>query len=322
MPYMPELQKAFPQPDAQKSGCGLPVARLVAMFSWATGALHQLAIGNLKVSELTLLRQHWEAWVEAGDVLLADRHSCTYTDIARFLARDVQVIFRLHQRRKANFRKGKRLGHDDQLIEWRRPVKWYRSFGIDRALFEQLPETLQLRQIRVTHVPKGFRSQTIILATTLLDPVAYPADEIRALYRDRWMVEVNLRSLKTHLGMDQLRGHSEDVVRKEIFVHMLAYNLIRLLMWRAAREHDRDLHRLSFTGTLHRLRKIMPHMMTLPLQREYEMLQHLLAEIGNDLVPDRPERWEPRRRKRRPKGYSLLTQPRKWYHQHGDETAR
>jgi len=321
-PDTPELQKAFPQPEGQKPGCGFPVVRLVALFDWATGAIRGLAVGNLRVSEVTLLRRQGETWLEAGDVLVADRHYCSYCDIARLLAREVNVILRLHQRRKADFRKGKRLGPHDQLLDWIRPKQWFPSFGIDRAAFEQLPETLAIRQIRVTHVPKGFRSRTIVLATTLLDPVAYPANEIRALYRDRWLAELNLRSLKTHLGMDVLRGQSEDVVRKEILVHMLAYNLIRLLMWRAARTHGRNLHRLSFTGTLHRLRKAMPQMMTTSVTAELELLGYLLAGIADDLLPDRPDRMEPRRRKRRPKEYSLLNKPRAWYHAHGDKDAR
>ena len=325
MPDTPALQKEFPQPSAQKRGCGFPIARLVVLFGWATGVVAHVALGNLHTGELTLFRKNRDEWLQPGDVLLADRHYCSYVDITQLQQRGVFCLFRLHQRRKADFRRGQRLGHDDQLVTWSRPEQWFKSFGISREEFEQLPETLTVRQVRITHVPKGFRSRTILVVTTLLDPVAYPADEIRVLFRDRWTAELNLRSLKTHLGMDILRGESPDVVRKEIAMHLLAYNLIRLLMWQAARRHGRALHRLSFTGTLHRLRRILPLAMLLfsrGAMRPQGLSICLLEWIAEDELPSRPNRCEPRRKKRRPKGYSLLNKPRSWYRTHGDADAR
>jgi len=322
MPDEPGLQKAFPQPKGQKRGCGFPVARLLVMFCWGTGVAVRQAAGSLYQSEIGLFRKHYADWLEAGDVVLADRHFCSYTDLARLNQQGVFVIYRLHQRRPSDFRSGRRLGHDDCLVTWDRPGQWLKSFGMTREAFENLPETLTVRMIRVASTPKGFRSRTVIVVTTLLDPVAYPADEIRALYRDRWMVELEIRSIKTHLGMDILRGKSENVVRKEIAIHLLAYNLIRLLMWRAARQHGRNLHRLSFTGTLHRIRLVAPSMMLAPQPDDVRMISRLLEWIAADLVPDRPGRFEPRRRKRRPKRYSLLTKPRAWYHKHGDHDSR
>ncbi len=320
MPDEPLLQKAFPQPDAQKAGCGVPVARLVVLFCWATGTAIRQATGSLKEAEISLLRRHYTEWLERGDVVLADRHYCSYTDLGRLNQQGVFVVYRLHHRRPDDFRQGKRLGKDDRLVVWDRPTNCLVSFGISQEEFDRLPETLTVRLIRVTNAPKGFRSRTITIVTTLLDPVAYPADEIRALYRDRWSVELNLRSLKTHLGMDILRGKSEDVVRKEIALHLLAYNLIRLLMWRAAREHDRDLHRLSFTGTLHRVRQTADSLLLAPKADDAERIAYMLSWIASDLVPHRPDRTEPRRRKRRPKEYSLLIKPRDWYRKHGDAT--
>jgi hypothetical protein len=162
-----------------------------------------------------------------------------------------------------------------------------------------------------------------VVATTLLDPVETPADDIRSLYRDRWRAELNFRSIKIGLGMDVLHGRSVDVVGKEIVMHLLVYNLIRLLMWHAAREHGRDLHRLSFTGTLHRLRDLLPPMLGVRSRAEQmRLMAMLLRWIADDRVPHRPNRFEPRRRKRRPREYSLLQQPRAWYHLHGDEDAR
>lgn len=325
MPDTPLLQKEFPQPGRQKPGCGFPVARLVALFCWATGAVIGLAIGNLRITENNLLRQKFAEWFKPGDLLLGDRHFCSYTDIARLLAQGVHCLFRLHQRRPDDFRKGKRLGRYDQLVTWTRPDRWLPSSGMTREEFEQLPETLTVRMIRVQRTPKGFRSRTVTLVTTLLDPIAYPASELRALYRDRWTAELNLRSLKTHLGMEILRGRSPDVVRKEITMHIMVYNLIRLLMWHAARQHGADLHRLSFTGTLHRLREIIAYFIFRPLQGQIDsnrLLSQLLQWIVDDRLPHRPDRFEPRRKKRRAKVYSLLSKPRRWYHLHGDQHAR
>jgi hypothetical protein len=324
MPDTESLQKAFPQPEAQKRGCGFPVARLVAVFCWGTGAALGYAMGSLHVSEISLLRQHWAQWLRRNDLLLADRHYCSYVDIARLNTLGVLVLFRLHARRPVDFRKGKRLGRDDQIVIWTRPKRWLPSFGVSRDEFEQLPDTLHVRQVRIASVPRGFRSRTIVVATTLLDPIAYPADEVRTLFRDRWTVELNLRSVKISLGMDVLRGESPDVVRKEVAMHFLAYNLIRLVMWRAARKHGKDLHRLSFTGTLHRLRVTLPFFMALgnsSTARRTDLFNQLLTWIADDLLPARPNRCEPRRKKRRPKEYSLLNKPRAWYRTHVDSGA-
>lgn len=157
------------------------------------------------------------------------------------------------------------------------------------------------------------------MVTTLLDPCEFPAEEIRVLYRQRWTAELNLRSLKIALGIDVLRGHSLDVIGKEIAMPLLGYNLIRLLMWRAAREHGRDLHRLSFTGTLHRPRARLPLLMFHRRRQRVALLCYLLASVAADLVPERPDRIEPRRVKRRPKQYGWLRKPRRWYHHHPED---
>jgi hypothetical protein len=322
MPDTPELQKAFPQPSGQAPGCGFPVAKFVALFCWATGAIVDITIGTLTLSELTLFRKLWHHF-GPGDVVLNDRAYGSYVDLARLRERGVFCVSRLHQKRKINLRTARHLGHDDWLATWRRPEQWLASCGISEEEFKQLPETLDVRIVRITHIPRGFRSRPVWVSTTLVDPIETPADQIRALYRDRWMAELNFRSLKIALGMDMLRGKSVNVVSKEIVMYLVAYNLIRLLMWHAAAEHRRDLHRLSFTGTLHRWRA------TLPLLIQHRTLAQTLSLIGltlqwiaDDLVPDRPNRLEPRRRKRRPKQYNVLQRPRGWYHQRYDSRNR
>ena len=314
MPDTPELQKAFPQ-HCQKKGCGFPMAQFVGLFCWTTGAVVDVIIDSMTPHELTLYRKLWHHFKE-GDVVLADRAFGSFVDVVRLRQFGVFGVFRLHQRRKVDFRKGKRLGKDDTLQIWLKPQQWRESMGISEKEFQALPTELPVRLIRISKAPRGFRSRTIVLVTTLLDPVAFPAEDIRNLYRDRWMAELNLRSLKTELGMEILRGMSPDVVKKEITMHLIAYNLIRLLMWEAARQHGRDLHRLSFTGTLHRIRAVFPILLLHAIRdalRCAVLFEQLLRWIAADRVPHRPDRIEPRRVKRRPKTYSRLTSPRAFY---------
>jgi hypothetical protein len=323
MPDEPELQEVFPQPSGQKPGCGFPVAQFVALFCWASGAIIDLAIDSLRPHELTLFRRLWHHFAP-GDVVLADRAYSAYVDMARLLQRGVFCVFRLHQRRPHDLRAGRPLGRDDRLVTWTRPQQWMQSMGVSREEFAQLPDTLTVRLVRITNAPRGSRCHTIVLVTTLTDPVETPADAIRRLYRDRWMAELNLRSLKEALGMELLRGHSVDVVTKEIVMHLVAYNLIRLLMWQAARRHGCDLHRLSFAGTLCRLHLALPLLL---LHRRDQaaataLLDTILRWIAADRVPYRPDRYEPRRVKRRPKEYSRLNRPRAWFRLRCDHSGR
>lgn len=322
MPDTPSLQEAFDQPSGQKAGCGFPVATIVAAFCWSTGAINDIMIDGYRPHELTLFRRMLDTF-EPGDVVLGDRAYGSYVDIARLKERGVDGVFRLHQRRKADFREGRRLGKDDQIVIWTRPKCWFASCGLTREEFYSLPEEMPVRQIRINVAQRGFRSRTIIVVTTLLDPEDVPADHIRQLYYERWVAELNLRSLKIDLGMDVLRGKSPDVVRKEILMHVLIYNLIRILMWDAARSRGRDLHRLSFAGTMQRLRYVLPLVMFHRMAIDSDaLIDYMLICVARDIVPYRPDRIEPRRVKRRPKQYSLLIEPRAWYHAHGDDHSR
>ncbi|MCB9865508.1 MAG: protein kinase [Phycisphaerales bacterium] len=229
------------------------------------------------------------------------------------------VLFELltgRQKRKVDFRKGLRLGRGDVVTVWSRPAQWRASCGLRREEFERLPALLPVRLVRITHAIKGFRSRTIVVATTLLDPVETPADEIRALYRCRWTAELNLRSLKTHLGMEVLRGKSVEVVAKEIAMHVLVYNLARVAMWRVAQHAGCDPRALSLTGTLHRLRHALPLLLHAPPPSGvHDLLRYLVHALACDRLPYRPDRYEPRRVKRRAKPHDLLLKPRSWYYQ-------
>jgi hypothetical protein len=310
MPDTPGLQEAFGQPDGQKAGCGFPVARIVAMFCWATGAALDVVIGAYRSSELTLVRPLWDH-LKGGDIVLADRFYCTYVNVAEVLARHCDAVFRLHggRSRTMDFRKGKCLGRQDRLMLWPRPKICPRGLSCEQWL--SLPEHLTIRVLRFSTNVRGFRSRTILVATTLLDPVVYPLEEIAALYGDRWTVELRLRDIKTTMQMDVLRGKSPDVVRKEILMHLLAYNLIRVLMWQAAEKHGRSLHRLSFAGTVQHLNALAPYLWLYAGTDRSDVLYALLLEwMARDELPYRPGRIDPRAVKRRPKEYDRLNKPR------------
>jgi len=295
----------------------------VALFEWRSGVVIDHRLGSQHESEATLFRAMLDHFTP-GSVAMADRYYCSYVDIARIAQRGGHVVFRNHQRRSHDFRTGFRLGDNDCLVTWHRPRKWLPSFGISLEEFEQLPDQMTLRMVRTTRAPRGFRSRSIVIITTILDPAEASADDLLALYRDRWTVELNLRSLKTTMNMQVLRGRSADVVRKEIVTHLLLYNLIRLLMWEAARGANKDPQRLSFAGTLHRLQAVACRLLlrSPPGSSASTLLMRLLMWIAGDDLPNRPNRFEPRRVKRRPKNYSRLTKPRAHYHRHADHSCR
>jgi hypothetical protein len=310
MPDTPELQEAFGQPDGQAQGCGSPVARLVGLFCWATGTIVDVVIAAYRSSELVLWRALW-GHLQSSDIVLADRFYCTYAEVAQLLARGCDGVFRLQgaRARTMDFRAGQRLGKHDRLVRWDRPKRCPRTLEPDP--FALLPESVSIRVLRFHTRTPGFRSRTILVATTLLDPLAYPLEEIAALYADRWTVELRLRDLKTTLGMDVLRGKSPDVVCKEIYMHGVAYNLIRVLMWQAAQTHHRPLHRLSFAGTMQRFEVMAPYLYLFSgTDKAVRLYQLLLSWIAGDLLPYRPGRIEPRAVKRRPKEYDRLNKPR------------
>jgi Transposase DDE domain len=311
MPDTPENQSEYPQPVAQKPGLGFPLARIAAVFSLACGAVLDLGIcryAGKGQSELSLLRTMWDLFV-AGDVLLADRLMCSWADMVMLKQRGVDSVTRLSKRR-ADFRRGKRLGKDDHIVQWPKPTK---PRSMDRETYDALPEFLTVREIRVRVEQAGFRSQTIVVATTLLDADEITRDDLAQLYRARWNAELDLRSLKQTMQMDILRCKTPELVRKEIWTHVLAYNLIRTVIAQAASKHGIDPRSISFKGAIQTLEAFQP---VIALQGQHDsafrdlLYQQLLDAIAAHRVADRPDRFEPRRKKRRPKPYDRLMKPR------------
>jgi hypothetical protein len=309
MPDTPANQKAYPQSRSQRPGVGFPIARLVTLFSLASGAVLDMAVGPYRGKETgeTALVRRLLGRLQPNSVLLGDCYFCSYWMLAMLLDRDVHGVFRLHQHRPVDFRSGRRLGRDDRLVVWRRPQ---RPSWMTEADYEELIDELVIREVRVRVQQRGFRVREVIVATTLLEPGEASAREIADLFRARWHAELHLRSLKVVLGMDVLRCKTPEMVRKEIWMHLLVYNLVRELMAQAAAQVACEPHQISFKGALQTLNCFQELLATLPKPRWPELLAELLQAVGTHRVADRPDRCEPRAVKRRPKPHDLLTVPR------------
>ena len=311
MPDTPENQAIWPQTVSQKPGCGFPSARICACFSLASGALLSYAIGNKKSHELPLFRQQWETF-KPGDVFLGDKGFCSYFDIAKLEQQGVDSVVTLA--RRAPLRGAgslKKLGPDDLLIAWQRP-RYTDKLSYSKQEWEQLPESLTLRQIRVTVPYPGFRVRHFYIVTTLLDADRYPTGALADLYFQRWDVELFFRDIKTTMGMDVLRCQTPEMIRKEVLMHFIAYNCIRRLMGEAAKEADISFRAVSFKGSLQALRNWEPHLNQGKLTRieRSRLIADLYEAMTDTPIRQRPGRSEPRCRKRRPKNYELMTRPR------------
>ena len=309
MPDTAPNQERWPQSSWQKPGLGFPLMKLVGLFSLGSGALLEHTTGDLHVHESQLFRQLWES-LQERDVILADRGFCSYAAIASLALRGVDSVMRLHQMRKVDFRSGKALGQGERLVTWTKPAQ--RTSAWSAAEFAALPEQLVLRMIKLEVAAAGFRTRRVILVTTLLDTALYPAEEVRALYGQRWSVELHFHQLKSILQLDVLRCKSPELINKELQLHLIVYNLIRALMQKAAHRHDVSLTRLSFKGTLDTLRQWSEviHASSGQPRKQSLLISDMLRLIALDTLPHRPGRSEPRAKKRRPKNFHLLTRPR------------
>jgi Transposase DDE domain len=313
MPDTPSLQKHFGQPSGQASGCGFPGGHVLALFHAGTGLLLRMVVGPLYTHDMAEAAKVHDELAE-GDVLVGDRAFASFAHLALLLERKRHGVFRLHQKQIVDFRLGrvhkvkgkahmqiagrptsrwiKHLGRWDQWVEYFKPQRgpdW-----MSAGDFAALPESIVVRELRYTIGQRGFRVRQITLVTTLLDPLRYPAEELAELYRSRWDVETNLRHLKQTLGMDVLRCQTVEGVQKEIMMFALVYNLVRVVMHEAARRQRVATNRISFIDAWRWLRSARPG----------ERLPNLLVNQC------RPDRIEPRVRKRRATQYKLMQRPR------------
>ena len=311
MPDTPANQEVWPQSASQKLGCGFPTARICACFSLESGALLSYAIGNKKNNELPLFRKQWKMF-KRGDIFLGDKGFCSYFDIANLEKQGVDSVVTLARRTPvSSVGSLKKLGPDDLLITWNRPV-YNTILSYSKEAWEELPKELVLRQIKVSVKHSGFRTQGFYIVTTLLDAKRYPAEEIAELYFKRWDVELFFRDIKTTMGLDILRCRTPEMIRKEILMYFIAYNCIRRLMYEAAEEADLEVRVVSFKGSVQALRNWEPHLNQAKISRaeRFRLISDLYDAMTNTPIRQRPGRSEPRCLKRRPKSYQLLTSPR------------
>jgi hypothetical protein len=305
----PENQHAYPQQRSQRPGVGFPLLRWVALLGLATAAVLDTAVGPYRgkeTGESALFRSMLDTLRE-GDVLLADRYYCSYWIIALALARGVDVVFRQHQLRRTDFRRGRRLGRNDHVVTWTRPQ---RPTWMDEETYAAVPGELCLREVRGWVSTPGSRVRDLVVVTTCTDAAEYPLEEILELYHARWNVELDLRSIKTYMKMEILSCQTPEMVRKEIWVHLLAYNLTRQVMAEAAREHGVTPRQLSFAGTLQTINEYRTMLLTATEANLPALIKQILTAVATHRVGNRPNRCEPRKVKRRPKGYSRLNRPR------------
>lgn len=302
-------QEKYPQPAIQKPGCGFPVLKFLVLFSLTSGAVLQVVLGSLLHYDLRLLRALWDQ-LKPGDILLGDRAFGEYTTLASLPRQAVDVVARLHARRKVDFRKAQRLGKNEGLFVWRKPTQ--QSDILSVSEWALLPAQITVRIVRFRVTIRGFRSRRLTLVTTLLDPQLYPAQQLAALYYRRWRLELCLRDLKTMMGMEQLRCKTPEMAEKELLAYLVAHNLVRCVIAEAVAVHAVDLERVSFKGTVDAWRQYSEAIGRARHRKMRRQLwDDLLLNIARDLVPHRPGRTEPRAVKRRPKPYPLLNRPRR-----------
>ena len=311
MPDTAKNQAEYPQQKSQKPGVGLPIARAVTILSLATACVMDVALGpyaGKQTGEPALLRELFGR-LGADDIAVADRYYCSFMMIALLLARGTHLCVRKHQRRHSDFRRGRRLGKYDHLIVWTRPTKpeW-----MDEATYQTIPETLELREIRYAVIEPGRRTRSIDIITTLTDAEEYSRDEIAQLYGFRWNAELDIRSIKSNLNLVHVRCKSPEMVRRELWATLLAYNLIRTTAAAAALQHGKQPRQISFTATC---QYVLASWMSLScgLMPASQLVLHgqtMLRQIATCEVANRPGRLEPRVLKRRKHGYPLMQKPR------------
>ena len=309
MPDTPENQESFPQNPAQRPGVGLPIARACAVISLATASLWDLAVGpyqGKETGENALLRSLLDTF-EENDVILFDRYYCSFMMLALLSLGGRHVCTRLHQCRPSDFRRGRRLGTGDHLITWTRPKK---PAWMTQEQYDRIPETLTLREVKFRVTVPGRRTQTLTIVTTLTDPKAYPKEDLAELYGFRWNVELDIRQIKQTLHLDHVRCKTPAMVRRELWVTLLAYNLIRKVIATSASVHKKQPRQLGFTLACQSLLASWMILATGSCRDSRALYTMMLAHIAAHEVANRPGRIEPRVLKRRRHRYPLMQRPR------------
>jgi hypothetical protein len=309
-PDTPANQAVYPQPRSQRPGLGFPLIRLVVLLTFATAAFVGAAYGPCrgKATGETALLRALLGQVEAGDVVVADRYQCSYWQIALLRQRAADVAFRLHQRRHCDFRRGRRLGRYDHVVRWPKPA---RPAWMDEATYAALPAELALREVRVVVTAPGIRTRVLTIATSLLDAAAYRKAEIGDLYHRRWHVELDIRAIKQTPHMEVLSCQTPEMLERELWVHLLGYNLVRQAMVQAARASGLRPRQLSVAGAVQTMNAFRWLLQCSEGAQHAFAWASLYVALGTHQVGNRPDRVEPRCVKRRRRRYRFLREPRR-----------
>lgn len=309
LPDTLENQKAYPQPSSQKPGCGFPKMNLLAVFSLSLGTIVDFRKGHCKLSEKALFRSAMDSF-QKNDIILGDRAFDAYADFHFLSRRKVNFVIRAKEKNRKNIKVIKKLGKNDHLVQLQKPSR--PSIGIDKETWKSLPEYTILRRIKYNIDIKGFRSNQVTILTDLVNHKLYTASSLKELYYRRWRAELCFRDIKEIMGMDVLSCKTPDMVEKELYMYIIAYNLIRNIMNLAALKNVEDPERISFKRSLDFFREILPFIaMNIHDQAQLtNLLEIMYDNIATMKNPNRPYRREPRAKKRRPKRYQLLTKPR------------
>jgi hypothetical protein len=306
MPDTPENQQMYPQPPTQAPGLGFPLARITVLLSLATGACHDLEIAPYKgkgTGEKSLFRRMYDT-LKPGDVVLADALFDDYFIVWELCKRNIDIVARVQHERV-----GSRIvesSPEGDIIVWQRPNK---PRGMAGAKYRSYPKSFVMRQVTVDARDKNNRGKQFKVVTTILD-VSIDGKQIGDLYERRWDGEVDIRSIKCTMQMDILRCKTPEMVHKEIWTHLLAYNLLRTVMSVAASDHDTEPRKVSFKGAKQTLTAFAPKIEAARPEDRATLIDAMITTIAYHRVGNRPGRWEPRARKRRPKKATRLMQPR------------
>ena len=308
MPDTEANQEQYPQPASQAEGLGFPLMRAVALTSLVTGMVLALATGpyaGKETGETALFRSLFET-LRRGDLVLSDRYYGGWFLLALLRELGVAFVTRLHQHRTADFRRGKRLGKGDHLVTWAKPQKpeW-----LDQETYDRLPEHLEVRELEVRVNVPGFRTESLVVVTSLFDHRVYPRDDLAALDRRRWAIELELRDIQTTMSLEILRRTRPEFVRQELWTGLLAYNLVRQSLLQSALASGRQPHQLSFAASLQMLANTWVLAAVAPLVTVSARERLIALRIRNGhshRVGHRPNRVEPRAVKRRPSPLALL----------------
>ncbi len=306
MPDTPENRAVYPQPTVQEPGIGFPLARITVLLSLATGACRDLAIAPYAgkgTGETTLLRRMYGS-LSRGDVVLADALFDNYFIACELRRLGVDLVARVQAERVGSRTVEGR--PDGDVILWQRPNK---PRGMTGEEYRRYPKTLLMRQVTVDARDKENRAERFKVVTTILD-ASIDGGQLGNLYERRWQGEIDIRSIKSVMQMEFLRCKSPEMVHKEIWAHLLAYNLLRTVMAVAAGKNGLEPRQVSFKGAKQAVTAFAPKLEAAPPKDRPALIDAMLVVIAYHRVGDRPGRWEPRATKRRPRHGARLNQTR------------